>query len=96
MMMTGRASAQMPSPSAFSRSRPLAFGCSFTVMSRTTNIQAQTRPMPISRPGTMPAMNSALIEVLVVTPKMMKGMLGGMIGAMMPPDAIRPAERGTG
>ncbi|MNV96158.1 hypothetical protein D3C71_1911280 [compost metagenome] len=68
MMMTGRASAQTPSTRAVRRSPQLALGCSFTVMPRTTNIQVMTRPAPISRPGTMPAMNSPLIEVLVVTP----------------------------
>ncbi|MOA32131.1 hypothetical protein D3C78_1533230 [compost metagenome] len=44
-------------------------------------------------PGTMPAMNSLEIDTPEATPKTMKPMLGGMIGAMMPPAAIRPAER---
>ena len=44
-------------------------------------------------PGKMPAMNSLEIDTLAATPKITKPMLGGMIGAMMPADAIRPAER---
>ncbi|MCY1251304.1 hypothetical protein D9M72_650490 [compost metagenome] len=50
---------------------------------------------PISTPGTMPAMNSFEIETLAATPKTMKAIEGGMTGAMTPPAAIRPAERGT-
>ena len=41
----------------------------------------------------MPAKNNFEIETLAATPKTTKPMLGGMIGAMMPADAIRPAER---
>ena len=48
---------------------------------------------PISRPGTMPAMNSLLIDTLAATPKITKPIDGGMIGAMMPAEAIRPPAR---
>ena len=43
----------------------------------------------------MPARNSLVIDTLPATPKMIKPMDGGMTGAMMPPEAIRPAERPT-
>src|SRR3546814_8268696 len=47
---------------------------------------------PISRPGTIPAMNSLVTEILAATPKMMKEIEGGMMGAMIPPAAIRPVD----
>ena len=50
---------------------------------------------PIKMPGTMPAKNNLVIDTLAATPKMMKPMEGGITGAMMPPEAIRPAERPT-
>jgi hypothetical protein len=43
--------------------------------------------------GKMPAKNSLEIETLAATPKMTKPMLGGTTGAMIPAEAIRPAER---
>ena len=46
-------------------------------------------------PGKMPATNSRVIETFAATPKTMKPIDGGITGAMMPPAAIRPAERGT-
>ena len=55
--------------------------------------QASMMEMPIRMPGTMPAMNSLVIETPPVTPKRMKPIDGGMTGAMMPPQAIRPQER---
>jgi hypothetical protein len=62
---------------------------------RDTIAQATTSEVAIIRPGTIPPMKSAVIETLAATPKMMKAMEGGMTGAMTPPAAIRPAERGT-
>ena len=44
-------------------------------------------------PGTMPAMNNFEMDTLPATPKITKPMLGGMTGAMMPAEAISPAER---
>ena len=44
-------------------------------------------------PAKMPAMHSLEIDTMAATPKITKPMLGGMIGAMMPAEAIRPAER---
>ena len=41
----------------------------------------------------MPARNSLEIDTLAATPKITKPMLGGITGAMMPAEAIRPAER---
>ena len=46
-------------------------------------------------PGTMPAMNSLVIDTPPVTPNRMKPIDGGMIGAMMPPHEISPHERLT-
>ena len=38
-------------------------------------------------------MNSLEMDTLAATPKITNPILGGMTGAMMPADAIRPAER---
>jgi hypothetical protein len=46
-------------------------------------------------PGTIPAMNSLVMETPAATPKMMKPMLGGITGARMPAAAMRPQERFT-
>ena len=43
----------------------------------------------------MPAKNNLLIDTLAVTPNTIRPIDGGITGAMMPPAAIRPAERGT-
>ena len=43
----------------------------------------------------MPARKSLPIETLAMTPNMMKPIDGGITGAMTPPAAISPAERGT-
>ncbi|MCY1551452.1 hypothetical protein D9M68_877850 [compost metagenome] len=48
---------------------------------------------PMSRPGTIPARNSLLIDTLAATPNTTKPMEGGMTGAMMPADAINPPAR---
>ncbi|MNT94698.1 hypothetical protein D3C72_2364380 [compost metagenome] len=44
-------------------------------------------------PGTIPARNSLLMDTLAATPKITKPMDGGITGAMMPADAMSPAER---
>ena len=67
-----------------------------TFILRANKAHTSTKPMARSKAGTIPATNKALIEVLVVTPKMMKGMEGGTMGAITPPAAISPADRGTG
>ncbi len=53
------------------------------------------RDTPIRMPGNTPAMNSLVMETFAATPKTMKAIEGGMTGAIIPPAAIRPAERGT-
>lgn len=45
-------------------------------------------------PGTMPAINNWEMDTEAVTPITIKGIDGGIIGAIMPPAAIKPAERG--
>ena len=54
-----------------------------------------TNHRPIMIPGVIPARNRSIIEMFAVTPKMMKAIEGGMIGAITPPAATSPAERGT-
>ena len=70
---------------AFSSTRMLSF--------LVHQYQASMMATPIMMPGTMPAMNSLVIETPPVTPKRMKPMEGGMTGAMMPPQEISPQER---
>ena len=41
----------------------------------------------------MPAMNSFEIETFAATPKTTNPMLGGITGAMIPAEAIKPADR---
>ena len=43
----------------------------------------------------MPAKNNLVMDTLAATPKMMKPIEGGITGAMIPPEAIKPAERPT-
>ena len=57
---------------------------------RTSQAQVTHKAPPISRPGTMAAMNSLEMDTLAATPKMTSPMLGGMTGPMMPVAAIRP------
>jgi hypothetical protein len=66
-----------------------------TLSRRDTIAQAAISDTAIIRPGTMPPRNSAVIDTLAATPKMMKAMDGGITGAMTPPAAMRPADRGT-
>ena len=51
-----------------------------------TSINARLMTMP----GTMPAMNSLAMDVLVTTPNMMKNTLGGMIGPTMDDASVIP------
>jgi hypothetical protein len=62
---------------------------------RTTHCQAIASDTPIRRPGKKPARKSLPIDTLAMTPNMMKPIEGGITGAITPPAAIRPAERGT-
>ena len=71
----------------------LARGGDAIVSLRTSHHQVMTSETASISPGKMPAKNSFEIETLAATPKTTKLMLGGMIGAMMPAEAIRPAER---
>jgi hypothetical protein len=54
-----------------------------------------TSAIPINMPGTIPAMKSCVIDTFAATPKTMNAIDGGMTGAIIPPEAMRPAERGT-
>ena len=94
-MMTGMPNAQAARPIDRRRSVQGARGRVCTLSRPATIIQVMTSDTPISRPGTMPAMNSWLIDTFAATPKMMKAIDGGMTGAITPPAAIRPADRGT-
>ena len=69
------------------------FGATSTLSLRATSHQVTISAAPISRPGTMPAMNSLEIDTPPITPNRMKPIDGGITGAMMPPAAISPAER---
>ena len=50
---------------------------------------------PMSTPGTMPARNNFVMDTFAATPKTIMPIDGGITGAMIPPAAIRPAERFT-
>ena len=92
--MTGMPSAQPARAVAVTRSLAVVFGSGLTLSLRTTISQATISEMPIRIPGTIPARKSWVIETLAATPKTMNAMDGGMTGAMIPPAAIRPPERG--
>ena len=68
MMITGISMAQKALTVARSRSRIGSGSPAGRSMLRSTTLQATIRPAPMISPGTMPEMNSAEIEVLVVTP----------------------------
>jgi hypothetical protein len=53
--------------------------------SRGDHVPGDAEATPISRPGTMPARKSLVIETPAATPKTTKPIEGGMTGAMMPP-----------
>ena len=95
MMINGMISAQPPSSAAARTSFQLLRGRGSSLSLRITHAQASRMLIPIIRPGTMPAMNSLVIDTCATTPNMTKAMLGGITGAMIPPAAIKPAERAT-
>ena len=68
-------------------------GATCTSSLRATIHQVMISARPISRPGKMPAMKSLEMDTPPITPNKIKPIEGGMTGAMMPPAAIRPAER---
>ena len=92
-MMTGKPRAHTDSRRALSTSARLARAGGATFSRRTSHHQVMASAMPSSTPGTMPARNSLLMDTLAATPKITKPMDGGMTGAMMPAEAISPAER---
>ncbi len=96
MMITGSSMAQKLWRSALRRSLPVAFSATTRSSLRVMNSHISTRVTPMISPGTMPARNSLVIEMLPATPMMISGIDGGMIGAMMPPAAISPDERPSG
>ena len=55
--------------------------------------QARRIDTPIRMPGTIPAMNSLVIDTPPATPKTIMPIEGGMTGAMIPPQAMRPQDR---
>ncbi|MNY29532.1 hypothetical protein D3C86_1635800 [compost metagenome] len=93
-MMTGMPSAQPARAVATRRSLAVVLGSGLMSSLRTTISQATISEMPIRMPGTIPARKSCVIETFAATPKTMKAMDGGITGAMMPPAAMRPPERG--
>lgn len=60
---------------------------------RTSHHQVMAERDAQRRPGTMPARNSLLMDTLAATQKSRNRSTGGMTGAMMPAEAISPAER---
>ena len=92
-MMKGSTKAQVARRSASTTSAAVLRGGGTTTSLRTRYHQVNTSDTASQMPGKMPAMNSLEIDTLAATPKMTKAMLGGMMGAMMPAEAIRPAER---
>src|SRR5436190_10351500 len=93
MMMKGSTSAQRASRNARNISPADWRGGGAMFSERATNHQAAQSAAPIIRPGKMPAKNRREIDTLAATPKTTNPMLGGMNGAMIPAEAIRPAER---
>ena len=68
MMITGKPSAQALVTRARRRSAHDAFSATGKALDLATPRQTNTRATAIRMPGTMPARNSLLMEVLVVTP----------------------------
>ena len=90
----GITSAKRPSRNVRSRSCQPLRGSVESICPRDTHHHATTSDSPISTPGTMPATNSRGIDTLAATPKTTKPIDGGITGAITPPAAISPAERG--
>ena len=91
--ITGSTSAQVDSRRATMTSALLLRLGAWTTSLRASHHQVSHRETPSSTPGTMPARKSLEIDTLADTPKITNAMLGGITGAMMPAEAIRPAER---
>jgi hypothetical protein len=89
----GKTKAQVASRKAKPISATDLRGGTCTTSRRANHHQVIHNEAPSKMPGTMPAMKSLEIDTLPATPKMTKPMLGGMTGAMMPAEAIKPAER---
>jgi hypothetical protein len=68
MMITGMSSAQNARAVRRRRSAMGTGGALVSVILRSTTRHATISAAPMIRPGTMPEMNSAEMEVLVVTP----------------------------
>ena len=95
MITMGSASANAPLAVVRSRWAISTLGAGRTFSRLATIHQVMPIASPISKPGTMPARNSLVIDTLPATPKMISPMDGGITGAMMPPEAIRPDARPT-
>ncbi|MNV92359.1 hypothetical protein D3C71_1869470 [compost metagenome] len=93
-MSSGSISAQKPASVADSRARMGILSPRGMWSRLAWYAQVATSASAIISPGTMPAMNSLVMEMLLTTPSMTNPMDGGMTGAMMPPDAMRPDARG--
>ena len=92
-MMKGSTSAQVAKRMASSTSAMVLRGGGVMCSLRANHHQVTTNERASIKPGNTPAMNSLEMDTLAATPKITNPMLGGMTGAMMPADAIRPAER---
>ena len=91
--ITGKTKAQVASRNATEISPKDFRGGTCTTSCRANHHQVTHKEAPNMMPGTMPAMNNLEIDTFPATPKITKPMLGGMTGAMMPAEAIKPAER---
>ena len=93
MMITGRPSAQAAARTLATSSRNGRRGGEAMSSLRASHHQVNQIAAPSISAGKIPAMKSLEIETLAATPKRTKPMLGGTIGAMIPAEAISPAER---
>ena len=92
-MMKGSTSAQAAWRSAWITSASDLRGGGVMTSLRTCHHQVAHSAAASISPGKMPAMNSLDTDTLAMTPKTTKPMLGGMTGAMIPAEAMSPAER---
>ena len=93
MMTTGNTSAHRALRVSCKRSGKERFGSTFGLSRLMLHRQARRMDTPMRMPGTMPAMNSLVIETPPATPKTIIPIDGGITGAMIPPQAIRPQDR---
>ena len=91
--INGKTKAQVASRKAWPISPKDFRGGTLTTSVRANHHQVTHKAAPSMMPGTIPAMNNLVIETLPATPKMTKPILGGMTGAMMPAEAMSPADR---